>query len=175
MSSPPNGPWQPAATAVPELALRGAPVCRRVPATLIDLLIVGAVVFGLTWLLGDRGACDADSVVRLTFAVADETRALCGGSAALVIVGVLVGYFLLFELLFAATLGMLMTGLRVVGTSGGRETPGQAVVRSVLVLIDGVLIFAVAAIVVGVTRSNQRIGDLAARTYVVPRRDLVGR
>jgi uncharacterized RDD family membrane protein YckC len=89
----------------------------------------------------------------------------------LLVVGV--GYFLLFEALFAATPGKALAGLSVVALDGTRPTPRAILIRNVLRPIDTWPFFYIAgAVFARFSRQPQRLGDAAARTLVVAVADL---
>ena len=89
----------------------------------------------------------------------------------LLVVGV--GYFLLFEALFATTPGKALLGLRVVALDGTRPSPRAILVRNVLRPIDAwPAFYIVGAVFARFGRQPQRLGDAAARTLVVSVADL---
>lgn len=74
----------------------------------------------------------------------------------------------LSEALTGRTLGKAVTGLRVVRAEGGPAGWRAIAVRTLLRLVDGLPVFyALGVLVILVTPTHQRIGDLAARTVVV--------
>lgn len=77
------------------------------------------------------------------------------------------GYFVVLEALQGATLGKRVMGLKVVKQDGGAMDWQASIIRNVLRLIDGFLFYLVGAIVVWVSKSRQRLGDMAAHTLVV--------
>lgn len=89
----------------------------------------------------------------------------------LLVVGV--GYFPLFEALFAATPGKALLGLRIVALDGTRPSLRAILVRNVLRPIDAwPLLYIVGAVFARFGRQPQRLGDAAARTLVVSVADL---
>ncbi|WP_049797277.1 RDD family protein [Kribbella flavida] len=66
-----------------------------------------------------------------------------------------------------ATVGMEVTGLRVVTLQGTRPTIGRYVVRHLLWVVDGLFWGAAALAVMVFTPYHQRVGDLVAGTVVV--------
>ncbi len=148
-------------------APKGAGVGIRAVATIIDGIVLVAIVVLFFEVWGQDGACE--SGVNLSYNVGDDVTSVCGGPAALYIL-VLVGYWVALEALLGATVGKLLTGLRVVRADGvTRVGWGGAIIRTVLRVIDGLLFYLVAAIAVWSSASNQRIGDMAAKTLVVRR------
>jgi uncharacterized RDD family membrane protein YckC len=82
----------------------------------------------------------------------------------------LLAYFPVLEGLYGATPGKRLAGLRVVDADGNPPGLWKASVRTVLRLIEVnplMLGGIVAAICVLCTRSRQRLGDMAAGTYVL--------
>ncbi|MDG5821363.1 RDD family protein [Natronococcus sp. A-GB7] len=77
------------------------------------------------------------------------------------------GYFVALEAAFGQTAGKYVAGVAVVNPDGTPISAGQALVRNVLRIVDGILNYAVGLVVMLVTEDRQRIGDLAAGTRVV--------
>lgn len=80
------------------------------------------------------------------------------------------GYFFLFEASLARTPGKWFFGLVIVGRDGRPCTSRQAIVRGMLRLLEVnpfVLGAIPAALSIILTKHNQRLGDLAAGTFVV--------
>src|SRR6267142_6562286 len=79
------------------------------------------------------------------------------------------GYFTLFEALNGGrTPGKQALGIRVVMDTGRQVTAGAALVRNLVRLLDCYAFFFFPAMVmIFVTRSNQRLGDMVAGTIVV--------
>lgn len=81
-------------------------------------------------------------------------------------------YFVACEALWGRTLGKLALGIRVVDVGGARPRLGQAGVRNLMRFLWFVPFLSVAFLVIDwylmhVGEMDQRIGDLAAKTYVV--------
>jgi uncharacterized RDD family membrane protein YckC len=100
-----------------------------------------------------------------------------GGGAALVAVltslGVVVVWFTAFETLWRGrTLGKAAMGLRVVSADGTTVRFQQAFLRAAVAIVDFFLIPVgfVAVVTVLLSRSDQRLGDMAAGTFVVRER-----
>lgn len=77
-------------------------------------------------------------------------------------------YFIVMEAYLGRTIGKMVTGIKVVDEKT-LMTPnlGQASIRTVSRLIDGLLAYGVAMIFVFLTDKRQRLGDLVAETLVV--------
>lgn len=82
------------------------------------------------------------------------------------------GYWILPEALWSGrTVGKRALHLRVVDARGGPISPGQAIVRNLLRIVDFLpASYAVGMVAIFVSRRNQRLGDLAAGTVVVRER-----
>jgi uncharacterized RDD family membrane protein YckC len=127
-------------------------VVRRWGATLIDFLLLGGIVWGAFSLPADAVA-----------------------PAVLVSFFVLLAYYLGLEWRFGATLGKLICQLRVVDIDGKRPSFQQVGIRTLLRLIEvNPMVFGgiPAGIVVLSSNRRQRLGDMAAKTYVLTTSDL---
>ncbi|GIM92393.1 hypothetical protein Ato02nite_041860 [Paractinoplanes toevensis] len=77
-------------------------------------------------------------------------------------------YYVLLEGLTGRTVGKLITGIRVVDAeTGGRPGLLSGIVRTLLRIIDGLVGYLVALIVVVNSKNRRRLGDMAAKTLVV--------
>ncbi|CAN5879292.1 hypothetical protein BH23ACT2_BH23ACT2_28000 [soil metagenome] len=76
--------------------------------------------------------------------------------------------------LTGASVGKLLVGLRVVREDGRIAHIGWAALRWIVLQIDQICFFLPGAILVFATKGHRRLGDMAASTFVVARRD-VGR
>jgi uncharacterized RDD family membrane protein YckC len=77
-------------------------------------------------------------------------------------------YFIVMEATLGATLGKLIVKLRVVNEADG--TPigwSAAVVRNVLRIVDGIVLYLVGFILICTTAKRQRLGDKVAGTVVI--------
>ena len=133
---------------------------RRVLATIIDLVLLGVVasVLSAPGALID-GLADgriSDGVSGFLFST--------GGLAALIVA---FGYFAIMEGRFGQTLGKMALGIRVVREDGGTIGTREAVLRTLLRIIDSIGSYLVAFVVVLVSGKNQRLGDMVAKTLVV--------
>jgi uncharacterized RDD family membrane protein YckC len=75
--------------------------------------------------------------------------------------------FSYFEGRFGKTPGKWLLGIRVLGTDLQPCGFWLALLRNLLTFADGFFNFLVGALLVALTESWQRLGDLAARTIVV--------
>jgi uncharacterized RDD family membrane protein YckC len=72
------------------------------------------------------------------------------------------------EATLGATLGKLIVKLRVVEEVGGSPIGWRAaVVRNVLRIVDGILLYLVGFILVCTSKKRQRLGDKVAGTVVI--------
>ena len=86
---------------------------------------------------------------------------------------IIIAYFTYFEAVFGATPGKAILRLQVVMLDGGRPTLGAILMRNVLRLVDALPIFyVVGGLVAQSTLHEQRVGDIVARTTVIPRTPL---
>ena len=95
-----------------------------------------------------------------------------GGGGFAAYAGICLLYYAVFELIWGATIGKLIVGVRVRAEDGARPAPWQVVVRNLLRPVDVLpLLYLVGYLVVMATgpEHRQRIGDRLARTVVVPR------
>lgn len=127
-------------------------VVRRWGATLVDVVVLGALAFAV-------------------FALPEAAQTW--GLAAWAVVLLL--YFVLLELRFGATPGKLVARVRVVGADGRRPTLRQTFLRTLLRLLEvnPFLMGGIpAGIVVLASKKRQRLGDMAAGTFVLRREDV---
>lgn len=87
---------------------------------------------------------------------------------AMVAIGIFVGHTFLFELLAGASLGKLITGIRVADLGGGRAGPTQVFLRNLAKAVE--LAVPLLLIVPLMNPHHQRLGDLIGRTVVVHRK-----
>ena len=144
------------------LVYRVAGFGSRFFAWLIDMSVIG----GLFFIIG-------------VFAVFwDQVRVGLGSALFMVITFVVQwGYFLLFEWLWhGQTPGKRLVGIRVIDMDGAGISLGQAAVRNVLRVVDGLplmipdvvpVMYGVGFLVAACNPEQRRLGDLAAGTLVV--------
>lgn len=121
----------------------------RIGAFLIDLLILGAYVIIMAWLLGKLGV-DSTWIFMLSYLPAFFYHLIC-------------------EIVFnGQSLGKKQLNIKVVRLDGTPATIGGYILRWILRPIDiGMFSGAIAVISVALTDNGQRLGDLAAGTTVV--------
>jgi uncharacterized RDD family membrane protein YckC len=129
---------------------------RRIGAGIIDLLIVFVLFLVVGIAFGESETTDEGASVQLR-----------GVSFVLFVVLTLL-YYGGLEAMTGQTIGKRVFGVRVVrAADGGPAGPGQIAIRTVLRLIDGILLYLVAIVsIVATGQRRARLGDLAARTMV---------
>ena len=80
---------------------------------------------------------------------------------------IFIGYFTYFEGKKGQTPGKKALGIKVVGEDGKSIEMTDALIRTLLRIIDGIAFYLVGFIFVLATEKHQRLGDLAAKTIVV--------
>jgi uncharacterized RDD family membrane protein YckC len=130
---------------------------RRVVSTIIDGLVLGGFFAIMASIFGTTTSSEPG-----TFSVTMST------GPTLVCTIAAIAYFILMEGYLGRTLGKMVTGIRIIDEQTG-DVPGlgKATIRTVLRVVDGLLGYLVALIVVLVSAKRQRIGDMAAHTLVV--------
>lgn len=134
-----------------------APLTRRIPAFLIDQLVVLLFVVPPA-LLG--------SVTVGELLSPGETRRVIF----LVLMAVAFVYHFLFEWLTGQTVGKIVFGLEAVGSDRTDLTVFESLLRNALRGIDGLGAWGVAIIVILVRGDGKRIGDVAADSLVVEKK-----
>ena len=165
---------------------------RRIVAWILDLAIflavVGSVFAGLADYVEIPDGFVLDACEELQRRYGDEASGCVeiGDRAYVTSAGdngiqslVSLGYFAFFVVLqgrVGASPGKLLTGIRVVDEYGRRPGIGRSLVRTLMWVVDGAPWFApLVGFISGLTSTgHRRVGDLAARTFVVSRKD-VGR
>ena len=89
------------------------------------------------------------------------------GGPAFLLFGIALAYYIVMEATTGQTLGKMAMKLKVVKQDGSALDWQGAIVRNVLRIIDGFFFYIVGAIAVWMSKSKQRLGDMAAHTIVV--------
>lgn len=129
-------------------------VGRRAVAVIIDsilLFIVGYVIAAMT-----------GGTTRAGFEIT--------GAPAFIWFGIALAYYVVMEKTSGATVGKRVMNLKVVKQDGSAIDWQAAIIRNVLRIVDGFFFYLVGAIVVWVSKSKQRVGDMVAHTIVVSSR-----
>ncbi|NLP42547.1 MAG: RDD family protein [Veillonellaceae bacterium] len=132
--------------------LKGAGVCIRFLALLIDALVFLPISYIIAVVFGTYGSSGFE----------------LEGPGLLLSTLLGLAYYVLFEGKKGATLGKMAVGLKVVKLDGSPCDVRAAVLRTVLRVIDALpAAYIIGVISVWVTELNQRIGDKVAGTIVV--------
>ncbi|MDP9792815.1 putative RDD family membrane protein YckC [Catenuloplanes nepalensis] len=155
-----KAPWEtaaPAAGTSADVRVTG----RRVMANLIDGVILVGVGAGIMMATGVQTTTAVTTSGTSTMWQMSPTGTVLYAVFAL-------AYYVLMERFLGRTVGKMCTGIRVVGeTSGATPTWGQAFIRTLLRVVDGMFGYLVAFIVVLTNDRRRRVGDMAAKTLVV--------
>lgn len=130
----------------------------RFGAAALDIVIQGALLLAATLALGLAGS-----------AVSGDLGMFLMGIGTLVVAGVILGYYIVFEVLNGGrTPGKAAFGIRVASTDGTPLSLGAVTLRTLMRLIDFLpAAYAIGAISIAVNARNQRLGDLVANTVVI--------
>jgi uncharacterized RDD family membrane protein YckC len=144
---------------VPDVYEANTATLRRIFAWLIDSVLLVVVLTALILPLADFVRASNGEVVRVQLPNGIIWLAL----------GVPLGYYIVFELFFGATIGKLLLGLRVIKVSGEPYDIGAVLVRNFLRIIDAIPfgLYIVGLICIAMTEKKQRLGDIVAGTAVV--------
>jgi uncharacterized RDD family membrane protein YckC len=144
----------PAARAVDSTDVLG----RRIGAMVIDTVLL-AIVFVVVGLVSGGGHTGHH-----------RASIHLGGSASLIYLAITFAYFILCEGATGQTIGKRLLGIRVVSADGNRASWGQAIGRTLLRIVDALPVLYIVGLITALATGErrQRIGDLAARTRVVP-------
>jgi uncharacterized RDD family membrane protein YckC len=128
-----------------------ASVGKRVLGAIIDIIILIIIMIIFSLLFGtSRG---------FSFGVS--------GFAALIMYLIWFAYYVVLEATTGKTIGKYIVKIKVVNASGEQISWGASIVRNILRIIDGLFFYLVGFIIALVSKENQRLGDMAAKTYVV--------
>ncbi|MBI3971851.1 MAG: RDD family protein [Chloroflexi bacterium] len=78
-------------------------------------------------------------------------------------------YYIAMEAMVGATLGKLLLGLKVVKADGSPMDWPASLIRNVLRIVDGIVLYLIGAILVWQSPRRQRLGDRVAGTVVIRR------
>jgi uncharacterized RDD family membrane protein YckC len=180
---PPQGQYPPqGAYAVPPQGQYGMPMAQsamnyagvgvRFVATLIDGVILGVVggIFG-----GIIGGIIGAAANAAANAGQDPNAAVAGVSGLLVllylVLAVIVfGYYIVMEAKMGGTIGKKAMGLRIVREDGSPISWKEAILRTLLRIVDGLFYYLVGAIIIWNSPLKQRLGDKVAHTVVIKTR-----
>jgi uncharacterized RDD family membrane protein YckC len=143
-----------------------ANVVSRAIAVIIDhvlLLIATAIIaipFGLSTAMFSMMANFANPLAAMSNAALWATF----GVIALI---VWILYFAYFESKSGQTIGKKLVNIKVTREGGEKLTLEEALLRTILRIIDGLALYLLGFIVVLVSEKKQRLGDIVAKTIVV--------
>ena len=135
----------------------------RIVAIIVDLIILSLVVVIIALPLGLSAGLSAMGNPAQLFA------ARSAFFVSFMVLNVLVWllYFTYFEGTTGQTLGKKIMGIKVVKENGDQPSFMDALIRTILRIIDGIAFYLVGFIVILVSEKKQRLGDMAAGTIVV--------
>lgn len=89
--------------------------------------------------------------------------------AAVVVINIIIWilYFTYFEGKTGQTPGKSLVNIKVVKEGKKKMTYGDALVRTILRIIDGLFFYILGLIIIAATEKRQRLGDIVAKTLVV--------
>jgi uncharacterized RDD family membrane protein YckC len=144
-------------------------VGRRVVAYIIDALIVAAIAaiswYALTKNVGP-GACIGGGV-EINGKCRGFTQSSNRGIWIAIIAIAYIAIFWVMQGLTGRTPGKAVVGIKVIKGDGQVPGVGRATLRSILWIVDGLLANLVGFVTALASRNNQRVGDMAASTFVV--------
>jgi uncharacterized RDD family membrane protein YckC len=123
-------------------------VLKRAIALIIDMIVVG-VPLGLASTMM-MGSPEDPSILPILI---------------LSLVGI--AYFIVLEKVKGQTVGKMVMSLKVVKKDGSAMDWQASVIRNLLRIVDGQFAYLLGAIIIMVSKSKQRLGDMAASTIVV--------
>lgn len=140
-----------------------ADVINRVVAIIIDTIILWVVMAVITLPFGMQAMMMGTMTDPLVAAQ------MAGSAMLLALLGALVGlgYFVYFEGTTGQTIGKKIVNVKVVRLDGKPMTYMDALIRTILRIIDGQIAYVLGLIIVLVSEKRQRLGDMAAKTLVV--------
>ena len=94
------------------------------------------------------------------------------GGPALLAFAVYFLYFIVLEAARGATIGKMLLGLKVVRADGHAIAWRESIIRNLLRLVDGFLLYLVGLILILTSSKRQRLGDHIADTMVVKKSDV---
>lgn len=145
----------------------------RFMAALVDALIQAAVMLAVVAAFGLGAALLGVAGGRLLGGDRGTLVAVVGVAIAVLLVFAITwGYFVFFELVWnGQTPGKRMVGIRVLTTRGEPIGLVHVLVRNLVRIVDYLpTSYMIGAVAILVTRRSQRLGDLAAGTFVVKER-----
>jgi uncharacterized RDD family membrane protein YckC len=130
--------------------------------------VLDSLVLAVTIALVDVASGGSQPSVSRSFLVDPNTAAVVLITAASLV------YFGGLESAWGGTVGKRVVGLRVAMADGSTLTGHAVLIRTICRLIDGILFYAVGAVLVWSSPQRQRLGDRWAGTVVVRTRRITG-
>ena len=141
----------------------------RFVAALIDALIQAAVLLAMFFAVGLTGALGAWLNRRGWLRMDDQMVLVALALVVLATFLVIWGYYIFFEIVWnGQTPGKRLAGIRVLTTDGRPINVAQSLIRNLVRVVDFLpSSYMLGAVVMLLNRRSQRLGDLAAGTFVV--------
>ena len=128
----------------------------RILAGIIDTIILAIVFYGIAAITGQT----------------TESGFELYGAPAVLAFAVYFLYFIVLEAMTGATIGKMLLGLKVVRVDGHPIAWRESIIRNLLRIVDGFILYLVGLILILTSRKRQRLGDRIAETLVVKKSDL---
>ena len=144
--------------------LRHQSVGIRFAATLIDGLVLGAIIWILTlFVIGGTAA------IAMNSSQGTITAAVWAAIASVSLLAIVLWflYYTLLEGMWGQTLGKYLVKIKVVKEDGTPISYGDAAIRTILRIIDGLFSYLVGALLIWTSDRKQRLGDRLAHTVVI--------
>lgn len=140
-----------------------ADVINRVVAIIIDSIILGVVMMILALPLGFQ------AMMMQSFSDPMAAMSLWATTGILSLIGIVItfGYFVYFEGTAGQTIGKKIVNIKVVREDGKPMTYMEALIRTILRVVDSMGLYLLGLIIILVSEKQQRLGDMAAKTLVV--------
>jgi uncharacterized RDD family membrane protein YckC len=138
-------------------------VAIRFVAILIDYVIIGVIIGILVFPF-------AAAAIAVTAIPGNQSALAWGSIAAASLIGIAIWflYFTLLEGHYGQTIGKMALNIKVVREADGAQIDyGEAAVRTILRIIDGLFDYLIGAIFIWTSDEKQRLGDRVAHTIVV--------
>jgi uncharacterized RDD family membrane protein YckC len=153
----------------------------RFAATFIDSLVIGFIAWifialaigsAFSTIAPIQPATSGDinaTIAQFNSTVTQVSGALSAGIAVSVFLALIVWflYYTLLEGHYGQTLGKWFVKIKVVKENGAKISYGDAAIRTILRIIDGIFDYLVGAILIWTSDKKQRLGDRLAHTVVV--------
>jgi uncharacterized RDD family membrane protein YckC len=138
----------------------------RIAAIIIDTIILGIIAVVIAIPLG-LSAWMFSLMTDVTAMANFWAGVAVWGTFAVINAIIWLLYFTYFEGTSGQTPGKRAMGIKVTKENGSKAMFGDALVRTILRLIDGIVFYILGLIIILVTKKKQRLGDILARTIVV--------